>query len=974
MDEDLRSGSVLGERYEIIDELGKGGMGQVYVAEDQRLKRRVAVKVLPVDMTHSEESRKRFEREAKAVAALSHPNILAIHDFGEDRGIPYAVMELLDGDTLRDTLREIPLPPSAALEYAKQIAAGVAYAHEQGIIHRDLKPENIMITKEGRVKILDFGLAKSHFMEGSPQDAAVTITKTTEPGMIMGTLGYMSPEQVRGREIDHRSDIFSYGAVLYEMVSGRRAFSGESPADTMSAVLKEDPPRLTGKTQNLTPVLESIIKRCLEKRREDRFQSSRDVLFALESVSAGDVAFQLSDTEEIVGEKRSTIETISTTESAALFMRSWFSSPVRTILTIAMPVILAVVLFFLLKPTSLLGFGERDWVLIADFQNQEDQAELGKALSLALKVGLEESEYVNVVSKSRVNSVLKLMEKPSDTLVDQTIGSEICLRARIKGLIVPELSRVGEQYLLTLSLISPVSGDTVASFAERAENEDGLLDSLDSAIRDLRQGLGESLDSVQLQGKPLAAVTTRSLEALQRYSSGRLAWSAGQYQEAVDHYQEALKIDPDFAMVYAALGNAYASYIFRNLEKAEANFQEALKRIERVGPREEYLIQALYHGGMSRPEEAIRFYKLHLERYPDDIDVQYNLGNMYRNIRDMDQAIKTYQDVLRLNPQHASALINTAGSLGGEGRVEEAIQFYQRAFEVNPNWELQGNLNHEYGITLIEADRLEEAQTVFEKRTIHTNANERGSAYRSLGQLELRRGRFNAAAEHFEQASLLHESLKAMASVARNRLWWAIGETARGNDEAALKLLDDSVDLVPLTGGWIWMHSLLGRAMVDAGGIEQAAGVLDTIQTWIAANENYNRDTLRRHNILEAEILAARGETEASLEALEAIRAVQSYDNPFLTEALVKAYAGAERWDEAVDTSSRLIDMSWISYEGMVPWIQAHYQLARALEKTGDSTRAVEYYEKFLFLWEETDSTIAEMALAGERLAELKDY
>jgi serine/threonine protein kinase/tetratricopeptide (TPR) repeat protein len=971
--EDLKSGSILADRYEIIEELGKGGMGQVYVAEDQRLKRRVAVKVLPADMLSSDESRKRFEREAKAVAALSHPNILAIHDFGEDRGAPYAVMELLDGGTLREILRESPLPPSAAMDYAKQIASGVAYAHEQGIIHRDLKPENIMITQEGRIKILDFGLAKNRFLEEGAQNATVSIAKTTEPGMIMGTLGYMSPEQVRSKDIDHRSDIFSFGAVFYEMISGRRAFSGESPADTMSAVLKEDPPRLTGKTRDLTPALESIIKRCLEKRREERFQSARDVLFALESVSTGDIEFQAADTSGLRDTKGTRAETISTTESAALFFRSWFSSPVRTIFTFAVPVILAVTLFLLLKPTSLLGFGERDWVLVTDFQIQEDQAELGKALSLALKVGLEESEYVNVVSKSRINSVLKLMQKPPETLVDEATGREICLRARIKGLIVPELNRVGGQYLLTLSLMAPTSGDTVASFAERAENEDGLLDSLESAIQDLRQGLGESLDSIQLQGKPLAAATTGSLEALQLYTRGSASWGEGQYKEAMEHFEEALKVDPDFAMVYAALGNSYASFVYRDMENAEKNFKEALARLDRVGPREEYMIPALYHGSLRRHEEAIRFYKLHLERYPDDLQALYNLGNMYRNIRDLDQAIASYQEVLRLNPQHASALINTATCLANMDQEEEAIRFYLRAFEVNPNWELQGNLNHEYGMTLIELDRLEEAQTVFEKRTSHTNANERGSAYRSLGQLELRRGRFDTAAGHFEQASLLHESLKAKASVARNQLWWAIGETARGKDAAALQMLDDSIGLVPLTGGWIWMHSLLGRAYVDAGGIEQAAGVLDTIKKWIAENENYNRDSLQRHDILEAEIQAARGQSGAALDALEALQAVQPNDNPFLVEALAEGFAREQRWDEAVDTFSRLIDMSWISYEGLVPWIQAHFQLAQALEKTGDTAKAVEYYERFLSLWKDTDSTIEEMGAAVKRLAELKE-
>ena len=966
--EDLAVGSILGGRYTIIEELGKGGMGQVYIAEDQRLKRRIAVKVMPFSKTHSNESRKRFEREAKAVAALSHPNIMAIHDFGDERGAPFAVMELLDGITLREFLKENALPPSTVLDYAKQIASGVAYAHERGIIHRDLKPENIMITKEGRIKILDFGLAKTRFMEEGAQEEAVTISQTTEPGMIMGTLGYMSPEQVRGKDIDHRSDLFSYGAILYEMISGRRAFHGDSPADTMSAVLKDDPPKLVGRIQNLNPALESIIMRCLEKRREDRFQSARDVIFALEAISTGDGELTPAKPSVVIDDQKRQTETLSTSETAGSFLKSWFSSPMRTILTVAVPLVLAVALFILMKPTALLGFGERDWVLLANFQNQEDQAELGKALSLALKVGLEESKYVNVVSKSRINSILGLMQKPADTLVDEDIGREICLRAQIKGLIIPELNKVGDEYLLSLSLIAPTSGDSVASFAERAENAEGLLDSLDTIIQNLRQGLGESLESIQLLGRPLAAVTTGSLEALQRYSQGSAAWSSGQYQEAVDHYIEALKLDPDFAMVYAALGNAYASYMFRDMEKAEENFTEALARLDRAGPREEYLIPALYHGSMRRPEEAIRFYDLHLERYPDDLDARYNLGNMYRNIREIDQAIASYQDVLRLNPHHAAALINMAGCFSTQHKEEEAIQSYQRAFEVNPNWEVQGNLNHEYGMILIRAGRLEEAQAVFEKRTVHANANERGSAYRSLGQLELRRGHFEQAARHFEHASLLHESQNAKASIARNKLWWAIGETARGNRAAAIKLLDESVNLIPLNSGWIWLHSHLGCAYVDAGGIEQAAGVLSRIKTWIASHESFNRDISRRHDILAAEIQAFRGNPKEALLSLESMQAVQSYDNPFLTEALAEGYARAKKWEKAVDMFSRLIDMEWTSYEGLVPWIQAHYHLGRAYEETGDNSKAVEFYIDYLTLWKDADSPIAEKEDAERRL------
>jgi tetratricopeptide (TPR) repeat protein len=970
MRRELTSGSVLAGRYEIIEELGKGGMGQVYVALDSRLNRKVALKVLPAQMLESEQSIKRFEREAKAVAALSHPHIMAIHDFGEDEGIVFAVMELLEGETLRTRLMENPLPPSVVLNYAEQITAGVAYAHEQGVIHRDLKPENIFITKEGRIKILDFGLAKVQISELENQEAAATITQSTEPGMVMGTLGYMSPEQVRGKEIDHRSDVFSLGAVLYEMLSGRRAFKGESPADTMSAILKEDPPELTQLVQNLPPALESIIKRCLAKSREERFQSARDLKFALESISGEKAAFQFTDTVEPGIKTGAQAEVLSTAESAGLFFRSWFSSPLRTILTAAVPLALAAVLFFLFRPTSLLGFAERDWVLIADYQHTEDQAELARALSLALKVGIEESNYVNVISKSRRDSILKLMQKPRDTLIDQEIGREMCVRARIKGLIVPELSRVGDQYLLALSLISPVSGDSVASFAERAEKAEDLLDRLDSLIQDLRKGLGESFDSLQ-QGKPLPAAATGSLEALLKYSSGRSTWNSGKYNEALEFYEEALKIDPDFAMVYAALGNAYGSYMFRDMEKAESNFQEALKRLDRVGPREEFFIQALYHGSMRRYEESIRFYALHLERYPDDIDAHFNTGNMYRNLRNMEMAFASYEEALRLNPLHASALINSAGCLSSQHKTTEAIGFYKRAFEVNPNWEIQGNLNHEYGITLMEADLLEEARAVFEKRTAHSNANERGNGFRSLGQLALYRGRFDEAAEHFGQAALLHEAHKASASVARDRLWWAIGETARGENAEARRLLSISQDLVPLTGGWIWMHSLLGRALVAAGGIDEAAAIDSKIKAWSVENENWNSDALQRHVLLEIDLEAAQGGEGSALERMESLQAVQTIDNPFLTEALASTYFKLGRWEDSVEKFTKLIDLRWMSYEGLIPWVLAHYKLAVAYEWTGDAAKAAEYYRKFLDRWKDADPGISEVEDARKRLEAL---
>jgi len=272
--------------FKITAKLGEGGMGEVYRAEDTKLGREVAIKVLPVEVAEDPERLARFEREARAVAALSHPNILAIYDFGSENGVTYAVMELLDGQTLREVLQDGPLPTRKALEYARQVANGLGAAHDKGVAHRDLKPENLIVTRKGRVKILDFGLAKWTPLEEGAEDPtlAETFAAETGPGMVLGTVGYMSPEQVRGQSADHRADVFSLGAILYEMLSGGRAFQADSAVETMSAILKEHPPELSKTVENLPPSVDRIVQHCLEKDPEQRFQSAQDLAFQLEAL------------------------------------------------------------------------------------------------------------------------------------------------------------------------------------------------------------------------------------------------------------------------------------------------------------------------------------------------------------------------------------------------------------------------------------------------------------------------------------------------------------------------------------------------------------------------------------------------------------------------------------------------------------------------------------------------------------------
>jgi eukaryotic-like serine/threonine-protein kinase len=325
----LNPGTKLGP-YEVVAPAGAGGMGEVYRARDARLNRDVAVKVLPTEFSRDPDRLHRFQQEAQAVASLNHPNIMAIHDFGEHERSPYIVAELLEGETLRERLRGGALPMRKAADYAEQIARGLAAAHEKGIVHRDLKPENIFITRDGRVKILDFGLAKLARSEGVPATDAATLVSGTEPGVVMGTVGYMSPEQVRGQTADHRSDLFSFGAILYEMLSGRRAFRGETSVETMSAILKEDPPELTETNRSVPPAMERIVRHCLEKNPAERFQSARDVAFNLQSLSGS-----TSQVAAIAPVRRPTarvrrvaaIAALSLGAMAAIFWAGWWLRP-----------------------------------------------------------------------------------------------------------------------------------------------------------------------------------------------------------------------------------------------------------------------------------------------------------------------------------------------------------------------------------------------------------------------------------------------------------------------------------------------------------------------------------------------------------------------------------------------------------------------------------------------------------------------
>ncbi len=989
---ELKTGTTFARRFEIIEELGKGGMGKVYKVLDKEINEKIALKLLKPDIAADEKTIERFRNELRFARKIGHPNVCRMYDLNREGDTHYITMELVSGEDLKSTITRIgQFPIGKAISIGKQVCSGLAEAHRLGVVHRDLKPQNIMLDKEGNARIMDFGIARSLKAKG-----------ITGAGVMIGTPEYMSPEQVEVKDVDQRSDIYSLGVILYEMVTGRLPFEGETSI-AIAMKHKSEAPQDPGKINTQLPEeLSRVILKCLEKDREKRYQSAEEVRTELEAIEKG-----MPTTERVIPKRKP----ITSKEITVTFSMKKLLIPVLVIVA----VIVAAFAVWQLLPQREIA---KTSIAVISFENQTGEKAydyLRKAIPNLLITSLEQSKYLSVITWERMHDLLQQSGREGTEVIDRELGFELCSMDNVEAIVLGSFVKAGDVFATDVKVLDVRTKTLLKSAQSKGEGVGSILDKqIGELSKEISRGVGLSEQKIEPAQMRIADMTTSSMEAYNYFLQGREEYEKFYYDDARRSLEKAVELDPEFAVAYLYLAQALGSLGMSRERNAAREKAKALA--QKASEKERLYIEASYASG----DKRLSILQEMAEKYPKEKRVHYSLASYYDTNEMFHRAIEEYERALELDPNYGYALNSFAYMYSDIGEYERSLEYFKRYASVNPE---DANPLDSMAELYFRMGRLDEAIAKY-KEVLEIRPD--------FFQTYWRIGYIYALQEDYKHALEWCERDIAAAPTPGVKIigyyWKAIFNYWLGNLDQSLNDSRIQLELGEATGvelGKFCAAFVMSLINSDRGDFEQSRKnsqnwydiaskmtparelefrmfvdlflgfldlkeeELDSVRSRLTEIESQLPEVVPLfkswlqfgYDMLQGEMLLAEGSLDQAIAHLEKagpvgrpplMQYMDPYNYPFIKDVLARAYLRKGQLDKAIAEYERLVTFDPDEESRCLIHPLYHYRLAKLYEQRGWNGKAIEHYEKFLDFWKDADDIYPEPEDARKRLAALK--